>query len=142
MTTSIIIFQNNVKYLRQKLNLTQNELADLSGVSVREIGKIERGVVNPSLSTIHNIAQGFGMDVAQILDIHLSPENTLYEFENVTQILISEIARLNEDEQRVFLSALMQYVKQNEEQAVDNSSETESSSIWTGKETVFFQEGL
>ena len=39
------------------------ELASKSGVDQSDISKIERGVANPSLSTLNRLAQAMGMEL-------------------------------------------------------------------------------
>lgn len=43
-----LVFHNNLKEIRTKQNLTQQELADLIGVSRNTIGSIERSVFIPT----------------------------------------------------------------------------------------------
>lgn len=45
---------------RSNLKMTQNQLADLSGVTQANISKIENGSYTPSLSVLQRIANGFG----------------------------------------------------------------------------------
>lgn len=46
---------------RKGINMTQKQLAALTGVDQADISKLERGVVNPSLKTLQRIADGMGM---------------------------------------------------------------------------------
>lgn len=43
---------------RKQKNMTQKELAERSGIDQSDISKIERGVANPSLSTLKRLAEG------------------------------------------------------------------------------------
>jgi len=43
---------------RKQNNMTQKELAERSGIDQSDISKIERGVANPSLSTLKRLAEG------------------------------------------------------------------------------------
>lgn len=45
-------FGNNVCAERNRLRLTQAELAEKIGISEKHLGKIERGVANPKLLTV------------------------------------------------------------------------------------------
>lgn len=47
----------NVKYHRFRKNFTQEQLAEILGVSTNYIGRLERGQHNPSLTKIENIAK-------------------------------------------------------------------------------------
>ena len=46
---------------RKQNNMTQKELAERSGIDQSDISKIERGVANPSLSTLKRLAEGMDM---------------------------------------------------------------------------------
>lgn len=48
------------------MGLTQQELADMVGLSKTYLGQIERGLVNPSVDKLHLIASAMGyyMDVS------------------------------------------------------------------------------
>lgn len=48
---------------RNELNLSQPRLAELSGVQQSEISRIERGVANPTLSTIDRLSRALGLRV-------------------------------------------------------------------------------
>lgn len=54
---------NKVKSKRTELKLTQEQLAELSGVKLRHIAYIEAGERNPSLSVAKKIAKALGKKV-------------------------------------------------------------------------------
>ena len=45
------------------MGVTQEELADITGVSVRRIVDIERGKANPSFATLRKIASALGLEI-------------------------------------------------------------------------------
>jgi putative transcriptional regulator len=49
--------KNRIKELRLKLNLTQEELAEKSGVRRETIVFLEQGKYNPSLKLAHDVAE-------------------------------------------------------------------------------------
>ena len=55
---------NKIKAFRKLKGYTQEVLGERSGVSYKFIGEIERGVVNPSLNSL--------VQIAKALDIHVS----------------------------------------------------------------------
>lgn len=57
---------NNLKYIREKNNLTQNELAEKSGVSLRTIQRIEAGSPLKGF-TLNSIAKGLQIDPKNLL---------------------------------------------------------------------------
>lgn len=62
-------FANRLIELRKQRNLSQEELALLSGVDRTYIGRIERLERNPSLVVLAKIAKGFNMKIAELLNI-------------------------------------------------------------------------
>ncbi len=52
-----------IKERRALLGLTQDDLADYAGVSVRFIKSVESGNGNPSMNTLHKIAEVLGLEI-------------------------------------------------------------------------------
>jgi len=52
-----------VKSRREALRVTQETLADLSGVGLRTLKKFESGKGNPTLMTLQKIADVLGLEV-------------------------------------------------------------------------------
>lgn len=48
---------------RERANITQKELAERTGIYQADISKIERGLGNPSLSTLKRLADGMDMEL-------------------------------------------------------------------------------
>ena len=48
---------------RKQANITQKQLADITGIYQADISKIERGLGNPSLQTLNRLAEGLGMQL-------------------------------------------------------------------------------
>lgn len=48
---------------RKLAQVTQKELAQRTGIYQADISKIERGIGNPSISTLNRLAQGLGMEL-------------------------------------------------------------------------------
>ncbi|KQO84240.1 MULTISPECIES: helix-turn-helix domain-containing protein [unclassified Frigoribacterium] len=66
-STAARIFGDRVREERQRLGLTQDELAHLAGMNVSNYGKIERGIGNPVLHTIVRLAVVVGVDPAVLV---------------------------------------------------------------------------
>ena len=58
---SIATFGSEVRELRKARQMTLDQLAKASGVSVSHLSSIERGAVSPSLNKITQIAEGLGV---------------------------------------------------------------------------------
>ncbi|HAC21026.1 MAG: helix-turn-helix domain-containing protein [Tannerellaceae bacterium] len=56
-------FYKILKERRQLLELTQQDLADYSGLSVRIIKSIEAGKGNPSINTLRKITEVLGLEI-------------------------------------------------------------------------------
>ena len=54
---------NKIKERRQLLGITQQDLADISGVGLRTIKQIESGKSNPSLNTLVCIFDVLGLEL-------------------------------------------------------------------------------
>ncbi|MBW0178588.1 helix-turn-helix transcriptional regulator [Sediminibacterium sp.] len=52
-----------IKDRRKELNITQHHLAELSGISVNTLYKLERGQGNPSLEVLNKLAEVLGMEL-------------------------------------------------------------------------------
>jgi putative transcriptional regulator len=58
--------KNRIKDFRAKLNMTQQELADLVSVSSRTIISLEKGQYNPSVLLAYNIARVFQVSIEEL----------------------------------------------------------------------------
>ncbi len=56
-------FYSIIRERRTLLGLTQQDLADYTGVSLRNIKSIEVGKGNPSVGTLTKIAEVLGLDI-------------------------------------------------------------------------------
>ena len=70
----IAAFGSRVRELRLDRELTQEELSHRSNLWLSIIGRIERGEIDPTLSTVKLIAQALGVHPAELLDFDLSPK--------------------------------------------------------------------
>ena len=52
-----------IKERRAILNITQRELAEIAGVGINTLTKIERGEANPSLQTLQRIFNALGLEI-------------------------------------------------------------------------------
>ncbi len=57
-----------IRQLRTDLGLSQEQLAHRSGVHRTFVGHIERGEVNPTLSSLCLLANGLAIDVAELVE--------------------------------------------------------------------------
>jgi transcriptional regulator with XRE-family HTH domain len=57
----------NIRKMRQKLKMTQEESAEKSGFHYKYYQKIESGTVNLTLDSIEKIAKTFGVDPKKLM---------------------------------------------------------------------------
>ncbi len=86
-----------LKRLRDKLNLTQEELAEKSGISVRSIQRIEAGA-RPKGHTLKALVKALGINEASLLEKNIKqkePNYTLIKYINLSSILFIVLPPLN-----------------------------------------------
>jgi DNA-binding XRE family transcriptional regulator len=59
----------NVRRARHARKLTQEELADRAGLSVRYLGSIERGTVSASVTVLGRLAQALRIDASELITV-------------------------------------------------------------------------
>jgi len=98
MSTVQELFGKKIRAIRRGRDMTQEKLAELSGLSLQYIGEIERGARNPSLTTVESLAAAFAIPLAELFN--------LAEFElsvdDVRQLLIKQIENTDESRLRSF----------------------------------------
>lgn len=60
-------YQTLIKQLkdrRESLQVTQDTLADISGVSLRALKQLESGKGNPTLETLSKLAEALGLELS------------------------------------------------------------------------------
>lgn len=57
----------NIRAIREKKRMSQEELALKAGISVYYVSRIERGKANVSLETVYKIAKALNLDIKQLL---------------------------------------------------------------------------
>ena len=67
-TEFLIAFGKNLKKIRQEKGITQEKLAFSIGVEISQISRIERGILNTSISTAEAIARALDIPVKELFD--------------------------------------------------------------------------
>ena len=57
----------NLKRIKKERGLTQFDIAEMSGLSTREIGKIERGQVSITVNSLEKLADGLRVPVLELI---------------------------------------------------------------------------
>lgn len=58
-----------VKFERIKKGLSQEQLAYEADLNRNTIGKIERGEVSPTIETLEKLAEAFGIEFLELVDV-------------------------------------------------------------------------
>ena len=66
-------FGKQIRRLRDRRGLTQEELANRSGIHVSYLSGIERGRRNPSLRSIRRLAKALGVQVGKLFAFETCP---------------------------------------------------------------------
>ena len=59
----------NVRRIRHAQELTQEELADLAGLSPRYLGSVERAVVSASVTVLGRLAEALQVDASELISV-------------------------------------------------------------------------
>ena len=61
-------FGRKLRKLRRERDLTQEQLAEMIGISVESISNIERGIFAPSFETLERLRDVFNLTVSEMFD--------------------------------------------------------------------------
>lgn len=64
----LIKFGKRLKKIRKSKGFTQAELANDIGIEISQISRIERGTINTSINTIHEISKALNLEIAELFD--------------------------------------------------------------------------
>ena len=57
-----------IRVERQKLNISQEKLAELAKINRNYVGMIERGETNITIETLENIAKALNLDIRELFN--------------------------------------------------------------------------
>ncbi len=63
-------FGENLKKIRQAKQISQEELAYRCDIELSQIGRIERGVINTSISNVFLIAEALGIEPKELFSFN------------------------------------------------------------------------
>jgi transcriptional regulator with XRE-family HTH domain len=70
-------FGSHLRSLRTKAGMTQEELADKSGIHVTYLSGVERGLRNPSIRNVRRLANALGLPTRQLFSFKDSSTGTI-----------------------------------------------------------------
>ena len=98
------LFGKRIRELRKSRSLTQEQLAEIIGLDVKQISNIETGYCFTTMSTIEKLAQCFNSEIYQLFNFsHLKSK------EELRPVLIDKINRASEKEIQL-ITRLISYV--------------------------------
>ena len=62
-------FGKHLRKLRHARRLSQADLANDADIPINQVGRIERGEINPSLSTLYSIATALKLKLRDLMDL-------------------------------------------------------------------------
>lgn len=66
--TGIKAFGSNLRRVRKVKNISQSDLAHRCKIEISQIGRIERGIINTSISNVFVIAEALGIQPKELFD--------------------------------------------------------------------------
>ena len=64
-----------LKEIRTQQGKSQADLADDAGLAISQIGRIERGVINATLSSVFALCRALEIEVAELMDFKLDKQD-------------------------------------------------------------------
>lgn len=61
---------NHIRAVRVSKNITQEQLANEIGTEISQISRIERGIINTSITNLYNICQVLNITLKELFDFH------------------------------------------------------------------------
>lgn len=108
-------FPTNLKYLRNKFNFTQEELAKKMDKDYSTIGKWELGQRNPIMADMIKLSEIFSIPVQDLIKNDLRLEDNSKKFNELDELgilLSSKIKDLPEDKQRLIINVTKSIIEE------------------------------
>ena len=84
---SDLIIKNNIRALRKKAGLTQEQLAEKIGISQVHLGRLENNARSMDLEQVENIANALGVQPLDILPQAWQPEEVTPEEREILRMI-------------------------------------------------------
>ncbi|MGN0530228.1 MAG: helix-turn-helix transcriptional regulator [Eubacterium sp.] len=107
----------NLKKLRNEFNISQQQLADVIGVSQQSINKYENHNIEPDIETLKNMAKFFNTSIDYLVGF----DNNGAEFGNA-QELLRLFNLMTAEQQSIFIEQGKAFVNANDKSTHSNKS--------------------
>ena len=87
-------FMNNLKIIRRAKGLSQKELAEKTGLTIRIISYYENEATSPPIDKIEIIANALGITIADLLNDKVT-KNIKTSFDNIDPRILKKISKIN-----------------------------------------------
>lgn len=113
-------FGNNLKNVRNRLNVSQEQLQKMSGISQAAISKLELGKSSATIYTAQKLADALKVSIYDLIGEPAPPSPPVYDtpLTETERQLISDFRTLNRQGREIILQQ-MQMVKKIYEQSAD-----------------------
>lgn len=64
-----------LKEIRRQQGMSQEDLADISGLALSQVGRIERGVINATLSSVFALCRALEVEVSELFTFKLDKQD-------------------------------------------------------------------
>jgi transcriptional regulator with XRE-family HTH domain len=68
MDATVVHIGKKLKDKRFRAGLTQQQLADKSGLTQTTVARVERDMVEPEVTTVRKLSQALGITISDLLD--------------------------------------------------------------------------
>lgn len=99
----------NLKRLRKKYNISQQQLADVVGVSQQSINKYENHNIEPDIETLKTMADFFNTSIDYIVGYKVKSEKITTE-----QELLRLFSLMTKEQQEIFIEQGKAFVRSND----------------------------
>ena len=94
MNDKNITFMNNLKLIRRAKGLSQKDLANKTGLTIRIISYYENEATSPPIDKIEIIAKALGVTVADLLNDKVT-KNIKTSFDDIDSKMLKKISKIN-----------------------------------------------
>lgn len=106
-----LAFGNCLQKLRKKKKLTQLQLAEKSGLSLKHLGEIERGRGNPSLESLNSLAESLDLTLPELFSFQVQEVSIK---EDISAKLIESIKTTSSKNTAILMNILKELENYNE----------------------------
>ncbi len=116
---NVSIFSKNLKYIRNKRNLSQSKLGEYAKVDQATIGRWENEIVSPSLDNIYDLATNLNIPIADLTGKDLSSEENDDNFDEL-ELLFSKTKDILTEDDRDMIRFVIEKRKKEIDKQLDN----------------------